>query len=165
MRAIPVILWALAGASAPVACITTPANEACAGNCLCFSTQASCPIGCHPYYDIQPDGGGTGQFSCLNTEPAGPEAPDGTGTPPVCPLPEGSTPAPAIAQSELPSGACTGNESCSANVEAAECAGLVNGWTCTCVDETWVCVQTSMGTTACSPDGGGTFFVDAAALE
>jgi hypothetical protein len=155
------IVVGLAPGLVSAACFALPANDACPGNCLCHATPETCPIGCSPHYDILADGGGTGQFSCLNSAPGALDAQvaeaGNTGVPPVCALRNGAIPDASVPQGDLPTGACSGGESCSALVQAPDCPGLVVGWTCSCVDEAWSCDITSAGTTVCA--------VDAAALD
>jgi hypothetical protein len=154
----------LAASLVSAACLTLPANDACPGNCLCHSTPETCPVGCFPTYDILADGGGTGQFSCLNSAPGAldaqvPEA-DGTAVPPVCAVQDGAIPDASVPQSDLPAGACSGSESCTALVQALDCPSLVVGWTCSCVSGAWSCEITSAGTTPCAVDASA---ADAAA--
>jgi len=134
------------------ACLAPPPNAGCPGDCLCYATAETCPVGCDPTYDILPDGGGTGEFSCRNPPQTGQDAEPEAAALAPCPAPDGSIPDAAVPGTALPSGACSGSESCSAVVSVVECPGLFDGWTCACIDGTWVCEITSAGTTLCAPD-------------
>lgn len=147
------IVAALACVLPPAGCLVIPANVDCPGDCLCYSTPASCPVGCDPTYDILPDGGGTGEFICKNASQVEEDAESlDSGSLPPCPEVDGSILDANAPDAGLPSGACSGTVSCSALVAPPDCPGFVIGWTCSCIAGAWACEITSASTTACAPD-------------
>lgn len=145
-------------ASFPAACLFLSPNAGCPGDCLCHPTPDTCPIGCEPTYDILPDGGGSGRFSCLNPQPVDAAMDANAGALPACPQPDGAAFEASVPEVDLPSGTCSGSGSCTATVQVTGCPGLVNGVTCSCVDGTWVCQTTSTGTTLCVTDAAADAF-------
>lgn len=72
----------------------------------------------------------------------------------ACP-PGGSSaisPYPGPAQPAVPTGACSGSETCNYLVDSPHCS--IDAWKCTCQHRAWSCSIQYLGGSICPPDGG-----------